>query len=222
MELTLSGGYRIPPAPEALLLVSAGRRTGSGSPPPLPAPQQPDAAASSRVRVRVPATRHRRTRQLQPFRRVRGHRAHQVFYVGVERLQTFARELAFHHERHQHLLAHQAEAGLLHRAGARDELHLHREPPVRCATTFGWPGAACARNTQSRRSRGSRKGQQIQPCLDQFGMTDHHLHAGLQLPIVPIPSCLSVGTDERSIRDPDALLPQHALQSQRGTSLSPA
>ena len=54
------------------------------------------------------------------------HRAHQVF-IGVERLQTFARELAFHHQGHQHLLAHQPEAGLLHRARVRDELHPHRE-----------------------------------------------------------------------------------------------
>ena len=43
------------------------------------------------------------------------HRAHQVL-VGVKRLQAFAGELSFHHERYKHLPAHQSEADLLHRS----------------------------------------------------------------------------------------------------------
>jgi hypothetical protein len=31
-----------------------------------------------------------------------------------------------------------------------------------------------------------RKRQQVQSRLDQLGMTDHHLNAGLQLPLVPV------------------------------------
>jgi hypothetical protein len=63
------------------------------------------------------------------------------------------------------------------------------------------------------------KGQQIQPCFDQFEMADHHLHAGLQLPVVPILS--SAGWNRRAQdRDPDPLLPQYALVSQRYVPLS--
>ena len=103
------------------------------------------------------------------------HRAHQVF-VGVERLQTFARELALHHERHQHLLAHQTEAGLLHRARVSDELHPHRESlpdAPRSSTRLAQGMQRVSGLVEIER----RKRQQVQSRLDQLGMADHHLDA---------------------------------------------
>src|ERR1700756_1950520 len=53
------------------------------------------------------------------------HRGHQVL-IRVERLQTFAGELALHHECHKHLSAHETQADFLHRFLVSKELHSHR------------------------------------------------------------------------------------------------
>ena len=46
--------------------------------------------------------------------------------VTLERMNAFARELALHHQRHQHLLPHQAETCGLCCGLGDEELHLHR------------------------------------------------------------------------------------------------
>ena len=56
------------------------------------------------------------------FHQLTSHCGQQVF-VGVKRLQTLTGELPFHHERDEHLLAHVANAGLLHRRSVGQELH---------------------------------------------------------------------------------------------------
>lgn len=53
------------------------------------------------------------------------HGAHQVL-IGIERLQSFAGELSFHHRRDKHLFAHQPQTDLLHRPFVGQKLHAHR------------------------------------------------------------------------------------------------
>ncbi len=48
------------------------------------------------------------------------HGTHQVF-IDIERLQSFAGKFSLHHQGHEHLLAHEPQTRLLHRARVRGD-----------------------------------------------------------------------------------------------------
>src|ERR1700691_5861250 len=99
-------------------------------------------------------------------------------------MNPFARELALHHQSHQHLLPHQSETRDLCRGLGDEELYLHRmllsdaPRPSRGLTqrVERIPGLVKVERWKSKK---------IEACLHQLRMTDHDFSAVLKLLLVP-------------------------------------
>src|SRR5271170_3360072 len=99
-------------------------------------------------------------------------------------MNAFTRELALHHQRHQHLLPHQSQTRGLCRGFGNEELHLHRMPLPDA------PRAARGLSQRMERISGlveveCRECQKIESCLYQLRMTDHDFNAVLKLLLIP-------------------------------------
>src|SRR5258705_13620467 len=97
---------------------------------------------------------------------------------------AFARELALHHQRHQHLLPHQPETRGLCRGLGNEELYLHRmllsdaPRPARGLSqrVERIPGLVKVKRWKSKK---------IEACFHRLRMTDHDFDAVFELFLVP-------------------------------------
>src|SRR3984885_13546760 len=111
------------------------------------------------------------------------HGAHHVV-VTLERMNAFARELALHHQSHQHLLSHQPETRGLCRGLGDEELYLYR------MLLSDAPRPARSLSQRVERIAGlveveCWKSKKIQACFHQLRMTDHDFDAVFELLLVP-------------------------------------
>jgi len=103
----------------------------------------------SRSSLRIP--------QHRPFRPTRAPSRSSGLRRQSSAISPSPEKLALHHQRDEHLLAHQTEAGLLHRARVGDELSRAPRAAGRCARSGDWLAVACGASSRSRRNRASEK-----------------------------------------------------------------
>src|SRR5262249_8598793 len=99
-------------------------------------------------------------------------------------MNAFTRELALHHQRHQHLLPHQPQTRGLSCALGDEELHLDRmllsdapRPPRRLTQRV--------ERISSFVEVECRESEKIEACFDQLRMADDHLNSVLKLLLIP-------------------------------------